>query len=91
MDALKKYLNLAAAGLIALGLILLAVWPQTKTAALIIAALGVLALAGTIVLNRGALAQKFQRRSLLYSGNLGFDRGPGPGHLRPGQLFSGQP
>jgi ABC-type uncharacterized transport system involved in gliding motility auxiliary subunit len=70
MNALKKHLNSAAAVLIALGLVLWVVWPQTKTTALIAAALGVAALAGYIVLNRGSLAQKFQRKSLLYSGNL---------------------
>jgi ABC-type uncharacterized transport system involved in gliding motility auxiliary subunit len=70
MNALKKNLNSAAAVLIALGLVLWAVWPQTKTSALIVAGLGVAALAAYIVLNRGSLAQKFQRKSLMYSGNL---------------------
>jgi ABC-type uncharacterized transport system involved in gliding motility auxiliary subunit len=70
MDALKKHLNIAAAVLIALGLVLWAVWPQHKTAAVIIAALGLLALAGYIVLNRGSLGRKFQRKSFMYSGNL---------------------
>jgi ABC-type uncharacterized transport system involved in gliding motility auxiliary subunit len=70
MNALKKYLNSAAAVLIILGLAAWIIWPQRKTAALIAVALGVAALIGYVVLNRAALAQKFQRRSLLYSGNL---------------------
>jgi ABC-type uncharacterized transport system involved in gliding motility auxiliary subunit len=70
MDALKKNLNSAAAVLLTLGLAAWIIWPQRKTAALVVVALGVLALAGYIVLNRGSLGRKFQRRSLLYSGNL---------------------
>src|SRR5512143_3478180 len=70
MDALKRYLNSAAAVLITLGLAAWIIWPQRKTAALVVVALGLAALAGYVVLNRGSLAQRFQRRSLLYSGNL---------------------
>jgi len=70
MDTLKRYLNSVAAVLITVGLVAWIIWPQRKVAALIMAALGVLALAGYVVLNRRELAPKFQRRSLLYSGNL---------------------
>ena len=70
MDALKKNLNTAALVLIAAGLGGWIVWPQRKTLALAVLALGLLALAVYIVLNRAALTQKFQRKSLLYSGNL---------------------
>ncbi|MGZ5438481.1 MAG: GldG family protein [Candidatus Aminicenantales bacterium] len=70
MDALKKNLNTAAVVLIAAGLIGWIVWPQNKALILAFLALGLIALAAYIVLNRAALAQKFQRKSLLYSGNL---------------------
>ncbi|HWQ09876.1 MAG TPA: Gldg family protein, partial [Holophaga sp.] len=70
MDALKKNLNTAALVLIAAGLAGWIVWPQRKSLALGVLALGFIALAAYIVLNRAALAQKFQRKSLLYSGNL---------------------
>jgi ABC-type uncharacterized transport system involved in gliding motility auxiliary subunit len=70
MGALKKHLNTAAAGLIAAGLLGWIVWPQKKTQALAVVALGVLALAAYAVLNRTALSRRFQRKSLLYSGNL---------------------
>ncbi len=70
MDALKKHLNSAAAVLITLGLAAWIIWPQRKTAALIAVALGAAALVGYILLNRASLSRRFQRRSLLYSGNL---------------------
>jgi len=70
MDVLKKNLNTAALVLIAAGLAGWIVWPQRKTLALGVLALGAVALAAYIVLNRSALTQKFQRKSLLYSGNL---------------------
>ena len=70
MDALKKNLNTAALVLIAAGLAGWIVWPQEKSLALGVLALGLVALAAYIVLNRAALRQRFQRRSLLYSGNL---------------------
>ncbi|HMA53297.1 MAG TPA: Gldg family protein, partial [Acidobacteriota bacterium] len=69
MDALKKNLNTAALVFIAAGLVAWIVWPQKKTLALAALGLGVAALAAYIVLNRAALKRKFQRRSLLYSGN----------------------
>ena len=70
MDTLKRNLNSAAAVLITVGLAAWIIWPQRTVAALTVAALGLIALAGYVVLNRRELAQKFQRRSLLYSGNL---------------------
>jgi ABC-type uncharacterized transport system involved in gliding motility auxiliary subunit len=70
MDTLKKNLNTVALVLIAAGLAGWIVWPQKKTLALAVTGLGVLALAAYIVLHRAALSRKFQRRSLLYSGNL---------------------
>jgi ABC-type uncharacterized transport system involved in gliding motility auxiliary subunit len=70
MDALKKNLNTAALVLIAAGLVGWIVWPQKTSLALVVLALGLIALAAYIVLNRAALKQRFQRKSLLYSGNL---------------------
>jgi ABC-type uncharacterized transport system involved in gliding motility auxiliary subunit len=70
MDALKKNLNTAALVLISAGLVGWIVWPQRKAPALALLGLGFAALAAYVVLNRAALKQKFQRKSLLYSGNL---------------------
>jgi len=70
MDALKKNLNTAALVLIAAGLLGWIVWPQKKTLALAVLGLGAVALAAYIALNRKALSRTFQRKSLLYSGNL---------------------
>ncbi len=70
MDALKKNLNTVALVLLAAGLAGWTVWPQRKTLALVLVGLGLAALAGYAVLNRTALSRKFQRKSLLYSGNL---------------------
>ena len=70
MDALKKNLNTAALVLIAAGLLGWIVWPQKKTLALAVLGLGAVALAAYIALNRTALSRTFQRKSLLYSGNL---------------------
>jgi ABC-type uncharacterized transport system involved in gliding motility auxiliary subunit len=70
MDALKKNLNTAALVLISAGLVGWIVWPQKKTLALAVLGLGFVALAAYVALNRAALRQRFQRKSLLYSGNL---------------------
>jgi len=70
MDALKKNLNTAALVLIAAGLAGWIVWPQRKTLALVLVGLGLAALAGYAALNWAALSRRFQRKSLLYSGNL---------------------
>lgn len=70
MDALKKHLNAVAGVLVAAGLIGWIVWPQRKTAALIVAGLGLAVLAAYAYLNRAALGPKLSRKSLLYSGNM---------------------
>ncbi len=69
MDALKKHLNAVAGVLVAAGLVGWIVWPQRKTAALIVIALGLAALAVYVFLNRAALGAKLSRKALLYSGN----------------------
>ena len=70
MDALKKNLNMAAVVFLGAALIGLIVWPQKRTAILILAVLGLAALAAHVVLNWKALKQGFTRKSFLYSGNL---------------------
>ncbi len=70
MDALKKHLNAVAGVLVAAGLIGWIVWPQRKTAALIVAGLGLAVLAVYAYFNRAALGPKLSRKSLLYSGNM---------------------
>jgi len=70
MDTLKKNLNTVAVAFIAAALIGGIVWPQKKAAILVLAGLGLAALAAHVVLNREALKQSFRRRSFLYSGNL---------------------
>ncbi|HSA94700.1 MAG TPA: Gldg family protein [Acidobacteriota bacterium] len=70
MDALKKNLSAAAVVFLAAALIGLVVWPQKRTAILILAVLGLAALAAHIVLNGKALKQGFSRKAFLYSGNL---------------------
>jgi ABC-type uncharacterized transport system involved in gliding motility auxiliary subunit len=70
MDALKKNLSAAAAIFLAAALVGLIVWPYKKAAILVLAVLGLAALAAHIALNWKALKQGFSRRSFLYSGNL---------------------
>jgi len=70
MDALKRSLNTVAGVLVAAGLLGWIIWPQKKAIALAVAALGLIALALYVYLNRAALGPKLSRRSLLYSGNM---------------------
>jgi ABC-type uncharacterized transport system involved in gliding motility auxiliary subunit len=70
MDTLKKNLSAAAAIFLAAALVGLIVWPYKKSAILVLAVLGLAALAAHVVLNWKALKQGFSRRSFLYSGNL---------------------
>ena len=70
MDTLKKYLNTAAAAFLLTALAGLIVWPHKKTAILIVAVLGLAALAAHVGLNWKAFKQGFTRKSFLYSGNL---------------------
>ena len=70
METPKKFLNTIALAFIAAALVGAVVWPYKKTLILVFAAVGVLALAAHVVLNRQALKQSFRRKSFLYSGNL---------------------
>ena len=70
MDTLKKSLNSIALALIAAALIGWIVWPHKKAAILVLAGLGLAALAAHVVLHWGSLKRQFSRKSFLYSGNL---------------------
>src|SRR5512136_120364 len=70
MDSIKKNLNIAAVVFLAAALLGLVIWPQKRAAILILAVLGLAALAAHIVLNWRTLKQNFSRRAFLYSGNL---------------------
>jgi len=70
MDSLKKNLNIAAVTFLSAALLGLIVWPQKRTAILILAVLGLAALAAHVILNWTALKRGFTRKSFLYSGNL---------------------
>jgi ABC-type uncharacterized transport system involved in gliding motility auxiliary subunit len=70
MDALKKNLSAAAAIFLAAALVGLIVWPYKKAAILVLAVLGLAALAAHVVLNWKTFKRGFTRRSFLYSGNL---------------------
>jgi len=70
METMKKHLNYVGLALILLALISLIIWPYKKTSALVIALLGVAALAVYIVLNFSSLKRSFSRKSFLYSSNL---------------------
>jgi gliding motility-associatede transport system auxiliary component len=70
MDKLKKSLNTIAVAFVAAALVGAIVWPYKKTLILVVAALGFIALAAHIFVNRTTLKQKFSRKSFLYSGNL---------------------
>src|SRR5512135_1378093 len=70
MDAIKKSLNAAAVVFLLAAIFGLIVWPQKKTAILVLAVLGLAALAAHVVLHWQALRRGFSRKAFLYSGNL---------------------
>lgn len=70
MNWLKNYLNYISLGLLALAIVILAVWPHYRTAALIIGATGLAAIAVYIFLNLSELKEGLKRRSFLYSSNM---------------------
>ncbi|MCX8160094.1 MAG: GldG family protein [Candidatus Saccharicenans sp.] len=70
MNWLKNYLNYISLGLLALAVVVLAVWPQYRTAAFIIGAAGIVALAVYIIVNLAELKEGLKRRSFLYSSNM---------------------
>jgi len=70
MDTIKKNLNTIGVGLLFLAVVAFRVWPFKKFIALVLAVLGIAAVAAYIGLNAGKLKKGFSRRSFLYSGNL---------------------
>ncbi len=70
MNWLKNYLNYISLGLLALAVVILAVWPQYRTAAWIVGAAGIVALAVYIIANLAGLKEGLKRRSFIYSSNL---------------------
>src|SRR4030066_726406 len=70
MEKLKKNLNTFGLGLILLALIAMQVWPPRKTIFLVLAVVGVAAVAVYIALNLSSLRRSVSRKSFLYSGNL---------------------
>jgi ABC-type uncharacterized transport system involved in gliding motility auxiliary subunit len=70
MEAIKRNLNYIGLGLIFLALAAIRVWPYRKIIALILAVLGIAALAIYIYFNLSTLKQGFKRKSFLYSSNL---------------------
>jgi ABC-type uncharacterized transport system involved in gliding motility auxiliary subunit len=70
METIKKYLNYIGLALILVALVSLIIWPQRKTACLIILVVGFVSLITYTILNLSVLKQGFSRRSFLYSSNL---------------------
>jgi len=70
MAMIKKYLNYIGLVLILVGLISLIIWPQRKSTALAVLALGFASLIVYITLNFSLLKRGLSRRSFLYSSNL---------------------
>jgi len=70
MEKFKRALNYIGLALILAGLVTLRIRPQARTAALIVALLGLAAIAAYIVLNLSSLKKGFKRRSFIYSSNM---------------------
>ena len=70
MEKLKKNLNTIGLGLIVLALIAMQVWPHRKAVFLVLAIVGVAAVAVYVALNLSSLKRSVSRKSFLYSGNL---------------------
>ncbi|MDW7759146.1 MAG: Gldg family protein [Acidobacteriota bacterium] len=70
MNKIKSHLNSLGLTLVFAGLAALRIWPHRKTAALIIAGLGVAALIVYLVLHLSHLKKNFKRKSFLYSSNM---------------------
>jgi ABC-type uncharacterized transport system involved in gliding motility auxiliary subunit len=72
METIKRNLNYIGLALIGLALAALRIWPYKKAIALVLAVIGVLAIAIYVVLNLSSLKRSFSRKSFLYSSNLIF-------------------
>jgi len=70
MKKIKNSLNYIGLALVGLSLVSIKIWPYRKAAALILAFLGLAAIAAYIIFNLSALKKSFKRKSFLYSSNL---------------------
>ena len=70
MKKIKDSLNYIGLALVGLSLVSIKIWPYRKAAALILAFLGLAAIAAYIIFNLSALKKSFKRKSFLYSSNL---------------------
>jgi ABC-type uncharacterized transport system involved in gliding motility auxiliary subunit len=70
MEKIKRSLNYIGLALVLAGLVMLRIWPQARTAALIVVLLGLASIAAYIVLNLSSLKKGFKRRSFIYSSNM---------------------
>jgi ABC-type uncharacterized transport system involved in gliding motility auxiliary subunit len=70
MESIKKNLNTIGLGLLLAALVVWRVLSSLKIAAVVLAVLGVAALAAYVVLNLGRLKTGLARRSFLYSSNM---------------------
>jgi ABC-type uncharacterized transport system involved in gliding motility auxiliary subunit len=70
MDKIKKNLNYIGLVLVAAGLMALFIWPQRKTADLVLLFLGVAAIGVYIAISLPLLKKGFRRKAFLYSSNL---------------------
>ncbi|MGQ9800909.1 MAG: GldG family protein [Candidatus Saccharicenans sp.] len=70
MNWLKNYLNYVSLGLLIVAVVILAVWPQYRTAAWVNGGAGIVALAVYLIVNLSALKEGLKRRSFIYSSNL---------------------
>jgi len=70
MEAIKRYLNYIALGLIFLSIVSARIWPYKKTQFLVLLIVGVVLLFVYIWFNLSEFQQGFKRKSFLYSSNL---------------------
>ena len=70
METIKKNLNTIGLALAVLALIGMQIWPHRKTIFLVMALLGVAAIAVYVALNLSSLKRSVSRKSFLYSSNL---------------------
>ena len=70
MNRIKTRLNSVGLALLFAGLAAWRIWPHRRAIPLVLAGLGLAAVAAYVVLNRASLKKGFTRKSFLYSGNL---------------------
>lgn len=70
MNWLKNKLNYLSLFLLAVAVVMVSIWPQHRTAALVIGAVGMASIIIYLVLNLRELKQGLKRRSFIYSSNL---------------------